>query len=131
MDMLPAPPASYAMLPGSMESIARGLRVHLLTEAACREAYPNREWAPRDGSGVSAAGGCSSAVRGGAALLGAKRHVPSRPTDSQAPSLPLYAHLQILRETTTAMSVLRSVEIPWGATGASLPGTFSAGEACC
>ncbi|KAL4458866.1 hypothetical protein ABPG75_013731 [Micractinium tetrahymenae] len=88
VDILPAPPASYAYLPGSMEAMARDVRMRMLLDAACNAngAYPEREWAPGAGGGG------------------------------------------ILPETTTAMSVLRSVEIPWGATGQSDPGTFSAGD---
>lgn len=51
MDMLPTPPPSYAKVPGSFESIARSIRLHMLMDAACKDGgpYPAGEWAPRPG----------------------------------------------------------------------------------
>lgn len=51
MDMLPTPPPSYAKVPGSFDSIARSIRLHMLMDAACKDGgpYPSGEWAPRPG----------------------------------------------------------------------------------
>lgn len=51
MDMLPAPPASYAKLPGSFDALARDIRARMLMDAACNAGgpYTESEWAPRPG----------------------------------------------------------------------------------